>query len=76
MRKPRRPIQAVVRCTAGLSSTLPALPILCRKVVITKRTKKIIVKPRETAMNAGVVAVGAERRSGALSGRTERSWET
>ena len=73
MRKPKRPIHAVVRCTAGLSKTLPNLPILWRKVVMTKRMKKMIVKASETAMNAGVVAVGAERRSGALLGRTERS---
>jgi hypothetical protein len=35
--------------------------------------KKIMAKPIEMAMNTGVVAVGAVRRSGALLGRLERS---
>ena len=38
-----------------------------------KRMKKMTVNASETAMNAGVVAVGAVSRSGALLGNTERS---
>ena len=73
MRKPRRPIHAVVRWMAGLSKTLPNLPIFPRKDVMVNRRKKMIVNARDTAMNAGVVAVGAESKSGALLGSTERS---
>lgn len=35
--------------------------------------RKITVKASETAMKAGVVEVGAVKRSGALDGSTERS---
>ena len=73
MRKPRRPIHAVVRWMAGLSKTLPNLPILPRKDVRVKRMKKKIVNANEMAMNTGVVAVGALKRSGALLGSTVRS---
>lgn len=38
--------------------------------------KKMMVNARDTAMNTGVVAVGAESRSGALLGNTERSGAT
>jgi hypothetical protein len=40
---------------------------------MVKSRKKRIEKDRETAMNAGVVAVGADRRFGAFFGRTARS---
>lgn len=70
---PSKPIQAVARWTKGLSKTAPALPILERKEVNVKRKKKMRVKAMETAINAGVVAVGADKRSGAPLGRTSRS---
>ena len=76
MRKPRSPIQAVARWTPGLSRALPNLPILPRKDVRVNRTKKMTVNARDTAMNTGVVAVGAESKSGALLGNTERSGGT
>ena len=73
MRNPRSPIQAVARWMPGLSRAFPNLPIFPRKEVIVKRMKKMTVKASETAMNAGVVAVGAVSKSGALLGNTERS---
>ena len=76
MRKPSRPIQAVARCKPGFSKTLPILPIFPRKDVRVKSMKKMTEKTSETAMNAGVVAVGAVSKSGALLGSTERSGGT
>ena len=58
---------------AGLSKTLPNLPIFERNEVKVKRIKKMRVNAMETAMKAGVVAVGADKRSGASPGRTSRS---
>lgn len=40
---------------------------------MVKRTKKIMEKPMETAMKAGVVDVGAVSMSGAPLGRADRS---
>lgn len=73
---PRRPIQAEIRWTIGLSNTPESFaPSFDRRQIIVNRMKKTIENPSETAMNAGVVAVGAVKRLGALPGRSERSEE-
>lgn len=71
--KPNNPIHAVERCTMGRSNQGPAFPSLLLRAVNVNRRKNMKVNANETAMNAGVVAVGADSRSGALDGRFERS---
>ncbi len=71
--KPKIPIQAVERWTMGLSKNAPAFPIFVRKAVKLNRRKNRNVNAIATAMNAGVVAVGALRKSGAFPGSTVRS---
>lgn len=72
--KPSSPIHAVARCMPGLSIAPPSLaPSLERNAVSEKRMKKMIVKPRAIAMNAGVVAVGALSKVGADDGSADRS---
>lgn len=71
--KPNSPIHAVERCTIGRSNQGPAFPSLLLRAVNVKRKKNMSVNANETAINAGVVAVGADRRSGALDGKSERS---
>lgn len=70
---PRKPIHAVARCIKGLSKGAPNLPSFPRCVVRVNMMKNITAKASETAMKAGVVAVGAAKRSGAFAGRTVRS---
>jgi hypothetical protein len=48
-------------------------PRLARKEIRVKSTKNIVEKPMAIAINTGVVAVGAVRRSGALGGKADRS---
>ena len=71
--KPNRPIHAVERCTIGRSNQTPAFPSLLLRAVKVKRKKNMTVNAKETAMNAGVVAVGAESKSGAFDGKSVRS---
>lgn len=72
--KPNNPIHAVVRWIIGLSSATDIFsPSDPRREVMVKRMKKMMLKPMETAMKAGVVDVGAVNRSGAPLGRLERS---
>ena len=72
--KPKIPIQAHTLWTMGLSSAAPNLPPnLARKAIREKRMKKMVENPREMAMKAGVVAVGADNQRDASLGRTERS---
>lgn len=52
------------------------MPSLLRSAVNVKRRKNMIENAKETAIKAGVVAVGAVRRFGALLGRTDRSDES
>lgn len=62
---PSKPTQAVVRPTKGLSSMAPTFsPSFARKEIMVNMRKNKVEKPIDTAMNTGVVAVGAERRSG------------
>jgi hypothetical protein len=71
---PSRPIQAEMRCTVGDSSIPESFaPSFGRRQIMVNRMKKIIENPSETAIKAGVVAVGADKRLGALPGRSERS---
>lgn len=69
------PTHADSLCTIGLSNATESFgPILWRKEIKVKVMKKIIKNEMATAMNAGVEAVGAERRRfGALPGRAVRS---
>lgn len=72
--KPNNPTQAAKRWIPGLSITPAILPgILWRSEMRVNSMKKTTPKPSDTAIKAGVVAVGADRRSGALLGKTERS---
>jgi len=72
--KPKIPIQVDTRWIMGLSSASPNLaPSLVRKAIRLKRTKKMDENPRETAMKAGVVAVGADNQRDASLGSTARS---
>ena len=72
--KPRRPIQAVARCTPGLSNNAPNFaPSLLLIAVKVKRKKKIMVNAMEIAMKTGVVAVGADSNPGVLEGSTDKS---
>lgn len=72
--KPKMPIQAHTRCTMGLSSAAPnPAPSLARKAIREKSIKKTVENPREMAMKAGVVAVGADNQRDASLGSTERS---
>jgi hypothetical protein len=75
MRNPMNPTHADSRCTIGLSNTPVSFPaILWRKEIKVKVMKKMTENKMATATNAGVVAVGAERRRfGALPGRVVRS---
>lgn len=75
MRKPMNPTHADSRCTIGLSNAPEIFPaILWRKEIKVKVMKKKTENKMATAMNAGVEAVGAERRRfGALPGRVVRS---
>ena len=68
---PSRPIQAVVRCTPGLSTAALSLAgSFARRAERVKRKKNRIVKAMPTAMKAGVVAVGAVTKLGAEVGST------
>jgi hypothetical protein len=74
--KPNRPIQADARWIIGLSSAADSLaPSLARKAIKVKRIKKTDENPRETAMKAGVVAVGADNQRDTSLESTERSGE-
>lgn len=71
---PRSPTHVEARWMDGFSSVPEILaPSFSRKAIIVKSRKKIMENESATAMNAGVVAVGAERRLGEFPGRTERS---
>jgi len=59
---------------SGFSSVAPNLPMEPRNDMRVNIKKNMTVNARATAMNAGVVAVGAERRSGAFPGRTDKSY--
>ena len=56
-----------------MSKNGPIFPSLLRRAVNVKRKKNMNVSANEMAMNTGVVAVGALKRSGALLGSTVRS---
>jgi hypothetical protein len=71
--KPNSPIQADTRCIMGFSKTAPALPSLWRREIIVNIMKNSSVNTRDRARKAGVAAVGAVRRAGALPAMTERS---
>ena len=73
--KPKKPIHAETRCNKGLSNALPNFsPILSRKDMRVKVTKKTMEKERATAMKAPAEAVGADNtRRGALPGRADKS---
>ena len=71
---PSNPIQADVRWTIGRSRAADNLaPSFVRREMKVKRIKKTTEKPSDIAMKAGVVAVGAVKRSGALLGSADRS---
>ena len=72
--KPKIPIQAETRWTMGLLRAGPSLgPSLARKAIMLKRMKKIAENIRETPMNAGVAAVGADNHRDTSLGSTEKS---
>jgi len=72
--KLKMPIQAHTLWTIGLSSAGPNLPpSFARKAIREKRMKKMVENPREIAMKAGVIAVGADNQRDTSLGRTERS---
>jgi len=73
--KPNNPTHVEMRWTPGLSKAVDNFgPSLWRREIRVKRRKKMIERPIEVAINAGVVAVGALRRLGALLGRLDRSY--
>lgn len=74
-RKPINPTHADSRCTIGLSNAPESFAlILWRKEIKVKVMKKMIENEMATAINAGVEAVGAERRRfESLPGRAVRS---
>lgn len=72
IKKPSKPIHAVALWTPGRSKCAPIRPSVPRWAVKVYMNRKITVKASETAMKAGVVEVGAVKRSGALDGSTER----
>jgi len=77
IRNPKNPTHADSRCTIGFSNMTESLPpILWRKEIKVKEMKKSIDNAIATEMNAGVVAVGADkRRFELLPGRTARSYK-
>lgn len=71
--KPNSPIHADTRCIIGFSKAAPIFPSLCRREIMVNIMKKSKVNTRDRARKAGVAAVGAVRRAGALPAITERS---
>jgi hypothetical protein len=72
--KPSSPSQADARWKAGLSNKPDSLaPRDARSEIRVKSMKNMVERAIEIAMNTGVVAVGAVRRSGEFLGNADRS---
>lgn len=74
MTKPKTPIHAEIFWRRGLSSTLEALPNLCRNDIAVKVRKNMAEKVRAMTIKTGADALGGDKsRWGALSGSAVKS---